>query len=569
MSLRVWLPLNGDLHNQGLSDVTVTNNGATVNTSGKIGSCYSFGTTTSEINLSSNAMTSMTTECSVSFWLKIISWNSNYATFFQAGIGSASWAAHYFSFLRNASNSTCCFTISNGSSNSSNSYLTSALELNIWYHISLIYKTGHCLIYINGELYRDYTTSIVPNFSGITVIKLGRSHNTYQTNCLMNDFRIYDHALSELEIKEIARGLILHYPLNNNGMGNKNLLTNDWNLTAWSKESGISVSWDDTVGMYKVLDSSHTSSRWGIYQNITLTANTTYTFSVDGMKKDQNVNFGFAEGTSWPANAGSFTTTVSRLSKTITVGSADANCRIYLNINPVSNGSNYGYFRAPKLEIGSVATPWGSHTDNTIEYDISGYCNNGTKIGTFTYPADTPKYNVSTNLTTTSSHIATTTLTTAGFTNSYSISWWGNVSTYSGKMMWGFSNGNRLNGIYNGNLWNTGDGSSNPLYQPGTTTQVSAPTTNVWHHFVMVGDGTTCKVYKDGELWGQAKTYKSLTGTIIYFNGWANATNYTLENTKLSDFRIYATALSAQDILSLYHNSALVDEQGIIHGAIH
>jgi hypothetical protein len=166
----------------------------------------------------------MTTECSVSFWLKIISWNSNYATFFQAGIGSASWAAHYFSFLRNASNSTCCFTISNGSSNSSNSYLTSALELNIWYHIGLIYKTGHCLIYINGELYRDYTTSIVPNFSGITVIKLGRSHNTYQTNCLMNDFRIYDHALSELEIKEIARAKVLHYPLNHNGYGMPNLL---------------------------------------------------------------------------------------------------------------------------------------------------------------------------------------------------------------------------------------------------------------------------------------------------------------------------------------------------------
>ena len=42
MSLQVWLPLNGDLHNQGLSSITITNNGATVDNNGKIGKCYYF-----------------------------------------------------------------------------------------------------------------------------------------------------------------------------------------------------------------------------------------------------------------------------------------------------------------------------------------------------------------------------------------------------------------------------------------------------------------------------------------------------------------------------------------------
>ena len=42
MGLQVWLPLTGDLHNQGLKNTQVINNGATVNASGKIGSCYSF-----------------------------------------------------------------------------------------------------------------------------------------------------------------------------------------------------------------------------------------------------------------------------------------------------------------------------------------------------------------------------------------------------------------------------------------------------------------------------------------------------------------------------------------------
>jgi len=37
-------------------------------------------------------------------------------------------------------------------------------------------------------------------------------------------------------------------------------------------------------------------------------------------------------------------------------------------------------------------------------------------------------------------------------------------------MFWGFANGIRLNGMYNGNLWNTGDSSDNPIYNIGTTT---------------------------------------------------------------------------------------------------
>jgi hypothetical protein len=49
---------------------------------GKIGSCYSFGTSTSYIDIQKEAMTSFTTEASVCFWLKILTWNTSYATYF-------------------------------------------------------------------------------------------------------------------------------------------------------------------------------------------------------------------------------------------------------------------------------------------------------------------------------------------------------------------------------------------------------------------------------------------------------------------------------------------------------
>ena len=106
--------------------------------------------------------------------------------------------------------------------------------------------------------------------------------------------------------------------------------------------------------------------------------------------------------------------------------------------------------------------------------------------------------------------------------------------------------------MYLGHLWNTGDGANNPLYIPGTTTQVTDPTLNVWHHYVMTGDGTKCRVYLDGELWAEAKTYKAISGTSIYLNGWDSGTSYCSTNTDIADFRIYATALSADDVRDLY-----------------
>ena len=532
MSLRVWLPLNGDLHNQGLSNITVTNNGATVNTSGKIGSCYSFGTSTSYITLPATTMTSFTTEASFCCWLKIISWNTAWATYFQAGLNSAPWNNYYFGLLRNSSSSNLCFVIGNSTTQSQISYTTSNLELNTWYHIACIYKTGHCLIYINGSLHQDYITSIVPSFNAITNITLGmcNNHSSYQTNCQMNDIRIYDHALSELEVKEIARAKVLHYPLCDK---NVEMTTN---LCNGLKAGGRTTLSSNPMKITTTGENADTY--WYIKTSTALVSGTVYTVSLNctGLSSGEYWKFGVG-AQSGANNCGYFSIYQGYNTFTFTLPSGlDGATQLIFDDMGVSSDTRTkitNFFNV-QLEAKDHATAfinYGASRTSAIIYDISGYCNNGTIIGDLEVSTNTPKYNVSTNLTTTSSHIVTATLTTAGFTNSYSISWWGNVSTYSGKMMWGFSNGNRFNGIYNGNLWNTGDGSSNPLYQPGTTTQVSAPTTNVWHHFVMVGDGTTCKVYKDGKLWGQAKTYKSLTGTIIYFNGWANATNYTLENT--------------------------------------
>ena len=62
MALQVWLPLTGDLTQQGLSGVEVTNNGAVVNNEGKLGKCYLFSNSTSSISIPNMILPSNTPE---------------------------------------------------------------------------------------------------------------------------------------------------------------------------------------------------------------------------------------------------------------------------------------------------------------------------------------------------------------------------------------------------------------------------------------------------------------------------------------------------------------------------
>jgi hypothetical protein len=222
-----------------------------------------------------------------------------------------------------------------------------------------------------------------------------------------------------------------------------------------------------------------------------------------------------------------------------------------------------------KLEEGNIPTPWMPNSadtaysamgyNSTTEYDVSGNGNNGTKNGTLTNSSNTSRNSICTTFAS-GSHIAAT-INPTGYANSYTFSWWGKYTNYSGHMMWGFANGNRLNLYMSGGnfYWNTGDGSNNPF-------NVSAATygDGNWHHFAISGDGTTTKLYIDGEFKANAKTYKGVTGTSLYFNGWDSSTSYNFSGS-LSDFRLYSTVLSADDIKELYQSAGHVDKNGNLY----
>ena len=202
---------------------------------------------------------------------------------------------------------------------------------------------------------------------------------------------------------------------------------------------------------------------------------------------------------------------------------------------------------------------------NKKVYDCSGNGYHGEVVAAGNCPVfdtDSPRHLRCAKFDTTSKYLRITTLPALG--DIWTIAWWGKWSTGTGGyMFWGYQNGNRYNMYRTANKLynNTGDGSNNPFYSSGTTV-ADAPFLDSWAHYAIVADGTNNKLYVNGELYATAKTFKGITGTALYMTGWDSSTSYKLANTCLSDFRIYGTALKAEQVKELYNNPISVTKNG-------
>ena len=133
-------------------------------------------------------------------------------------------------------------------------------------------------------------------------------------------------------------------------------------------------------------------------------------------------------------------------------------------------------------------------------------------------------------------------------------------------MAFGFADGNRLN-LYptSGTIcWNTGDSAQNPFQSGGTNIALSKYNNNQWHHYAITGNGSVTTLYIDGVAVGNAKTYKSISGSQLFISGWSTAAEYKWTGGSISDFRIYATALSAADVKELYNTPISLTNTGVL-----
>ena len=433
-----------------------------------------------------------------------------------------------------------------------------------WTHIAITYDNPNICVYINGEL--KHTNSGVSNSNSFHYATKVVHDSPYHK---INDFRLYDECLSPKQIKYISQAMICHYPMGNvdGKIGGRNLCLN----ASQYRENNPITSVKGTDGYIYLGDRIKILKleKDVIY---TVQCNTDGVWSKHG---DDSVNKGV---TLWLHNR---------------TGSSAHYC---FEGNEKETGVKSWQFKAPetsdtyefrvnsystqevrkfwdfKIEKGTIATAWTPAPEDNSQFydniipDISGYRNNAT-VKDSTCPAwsdDSPRYLGSYRFDATKEMFLNP-IVFSGFADSYTFSWWGKNSQSDSSMYWGFIDGNRLN-LYSTDgylFWNIGDSQDNPFNDPVTTNKVSSYTDGKWHHYCITGDGASNKLYVDGKIYGIAKTYRKITGTKIHINGWDDGVDYKI-NGNISDFRIYATALSESDVLNLYQSSASLDSQGTL-----
>ena len=183
------------------------------------------------------------------------------------------------------------------------------------------------------------------------------------------------------------------------------------------------------------------------------------------------------------------------------------------------------------------------------------------RTGTFTWTSDTPKFSVSTAFSgsqyiTENNEIETTDSTIAAWVKT-------SLSTNAFILDCRNSSGAGKQPIYqytNGSIQSGGASQY-------VTTNTGLLVANTWIHLAIVQSGSSLLVYKNGSLF---QTLSCTNSPIIKPTvGARYSLSSLLPSGSISDVRIYATALSADDVLSLYNNSAYVDSSGNVYGAVH
>ena len=579
MSLQVWLPLTKDLRQQGLSDMTVTNNGATFDSSGKLGGCYSFNGSSNYVTLPQGYINN---NWSYALWVYTSASTTQTLGCCRTAVGTG-----FSIFLSNTGKIRIDAGISSTSSQWTVNY---TFPINTWFHLAITANNNEIKYYINGNYQETHTVSTAANQWG-NIFSIGASqvNGSNYGNYLkgkLNDVRIYDHCLSSMEVKQLSQGLVLHYSLSDNSIQQlNNCYTNPtfnsssagagWSHWGSSGHKGTYGQNTDSNYIYRegqsyshwVADGADATKNYLVYQGPAFEGGQR---SLQCICKEEN-GLPINESIVYPAwNARNGGTANNQWTSITSLGNGFYHCKCE-DIQQSGSDDLVGFYVQPGYKVYFSEAYLENDKEccsdifypTTTIYDCSGFCNNGTISGALTVSNDTPKYKVSTHFS--SAQIKRDSLegeiktlacwvkTTANKSTSQFV-----VADYNSNMCISFYSGCII-GVF-GTTRGTGSKS----------TLGNSYKENDWNHIVVVktGDAGERAIYCNGVL---------LTPTTNDY--WSNAAGFLVSgrNTSntlpmqgyISDVRAYATALSASDVKSLYQNSAYIDNSGNIYGAVH
>lgn len=563
MALRIWLPLNGTLENLGCSDSTMGTMGSGITYSaGKIGNAATFPNSPDSCIYTQGLK------------LQVFSWT---AWIYVIGEGSGS---RQYVLSEGRDTGSVGTNISLSKAGTTLYWFTHkesgsiTISLNTWYHVALTADGNNIRFYLNGELKSTtpYTedSDFAQSNDAFVLGKMAYSYTStgsyFPFNGKLNDVRVYDHCLSAAEVHEISQGLVLHYKLDgtHSGVGENLLRTTPLTYTPADYRS-YKVNLTENL----VKGDTYTFQAWDV--DVSHTGKTEAQIGFGLWWGGSSVNLFSLLGTSYFTDGHA-----DYICKTFTAPNSThaqtENAWIEIYNSPANNdGTRFMSIGKWKLEKGSKATGYiesdlDTEIDTTRVTDSSGYGHDGTIYGSVSISPDTPRYELSTYLNGSSA-------INAGrggmLSDSLTVSMWVKMSALGRYAScfegggWGFQNNPVEFAVY-----------VNGGYKYAKSTEQIS--TNTWHLLTGVydRDNQILKLYIDGEKKGEGTTgvINPITyhGSNVVFIG-AEATGNAKTPTapyltgNISDFRIYCTSLSDDDILSLYNIPARIDKSGNVH----
>ena len=606
MSLRIWLPLNGDIENKGSSgnDFTINTAPVFVN-NGKIGKAMSSGSITMSAEMAGSILNNQ--EFSFACWIYVNAETgdtTNRAMIFGNNPMTGPNNRKFSIFQYPTCNDLHLSWQNDGDSVFIGTIWSGYFPSYQWTHLAVTYNNPKVTIYINGNQVSTYTGVSNSNSFAYNTVLFSNIPNQAR---YLNDYRIYDHCLSTTEVKELSQGLVLHYKLDGGIYGNPNLVngsntastsTNTWNFSMQVGDKTNTIEYEDGAPIVVITRGTTEQSGWCFlsYNNLRrneIKTSTTYTISFD-IKSVQagTISFtGFVQ-----SNATNYMTN----STTVIQGVVNANSWSHIVLQCTTKNSfsditiesqivymspstslrsvgNIMKFKNIKVEEGTTETVWCPSDSEGIDRsnieDSSGYNNNGTTLNAVSISSDSPRYSCSTNLEAGNSAIN---CGRGGMvTDSITVNLWFKSSSWANPTSCTEGGGWNFEGV--------GDYFRFPVYVSGvgykygqSATTRSAICNNQWHMLTGIYDRINQKIqiYVDGNL---DNDYATGTSNVIGYNGtnviWigaeASGSNTAIASNGMiglfSDFRIYCTALSANDIKQLYDTSMKVDNKNSIH----
>ena len=591
--LLVWLPLNGNLENRGLfGSFSMSNTGAITNLSGKTGSCYSFDGSDDNLYYAvSDKSFWGGKEISYACWFKsdmtkgggcIIDLFADLClsyTYDSSGVKFSYWRAYL-----NGSTRT-------GDSNKTSTYYTA----NEWHHIAAVFDHQFNRIYVDGQLSAEwdssskYTTNWTPLLVATSYknISVGRSYGSVSfIGGLVNDVRIYDHALSQKEVSEISKGLIVHYKMDDEytegttnalgtksthfagvwgsyGFGGRALVTSAdippaingevalvTNKTSATTNVAVEMATNFAIPSL-VSGETITCSAYVKGNGPTVGKNGTLHIYYNSVCGATSTGKNFVFGENWERFEYTYTWNKS-------VPSSSPNFYI---VGYMPSGQSF-YVSNAQVEKKDHATPFTEDTRQGLDYivDASGYRNDGDIVnpdGIYVNNDGVPRYKASLFIPSSTTITHTTAVSNGKEQEWTCCAWLYPTKIPNNALLNNFNNGNELkHGTYPLLYLNYG---TNDYYRYGN----KALELNKWQHVAFVfrnSDGLR-NVYINGVLTNG--TGPNATSTPLGISSITTLLGGGYEG-YVSDYREYATALSDDDIKELYNLGASIDNKGNI-----